>query len=54
MTDLYHFAYISKNTFLVGRDEIESQIRTNLEAAHSNNRFKNITGALLYSGENFY
>ena len=53
MSQLYHLAYISKNTIPGGRSEVEAQIRQILEVAHTNNPSKNITGALLYSGGYF-
>lgn len=53
MAELYHLAYISKNTIPGPKEEVETQIRDILKAAHTNNPSKNITGALLYSGGYF-
>ena len=41
MSQLYHLAYISKNTIPGGRSEVEAQIRQILEVAHTNNPSKN-------------
>lgn len=53
MKDLYHLAYISKNTIVGSLADIESEIKDILETAHKNNPKQGITGALLYSGGYF-
>lgn len=53
MSDLYHLAYISKNTISGARNDVEEQIKQILEVAQRNNPRKEITGALLYSGGYF-
>jgi hypothetical protein len=53
MSNLYHLAYISKNTISGSLLEIETQIRQILDVAGRNNPSKGITGALLYSGGYF-
>lgn len=53
MSTLYNLAYISKNMIKGSPDQVKSEIRDILAAAHRNNPRLNITGALLYSGGYF-
>ncbi len=53
MSDLYHLAYISKNTIGGDNEEVKSQIENILATAQANNPSVGVTGALLYSGGYF-
>lgn len=53
MSQLYHLAYISKNTVKGTAEDIRAEIRSILAAAHRNNPKLGVTGALLYSGGYF-
>lgn len=53
MSDLYHLAYISKNTIGGENEEVKSQIENILATAQANNPSVGVTGALLYSGGYF-
>ena len=53
MNDLYHLAYISKNTIGGENEEVKSQIENILATAQANNPSVGVTGALLYSGGYF-
>lgn len=50
---LYSLAYISKNFITGTTDEMHNEIRNILKVAHQKNLEKEITGALLFSGEYF-
>lgn len=53
MSDLYHLAYISKNTMSGERQKVQEQIEEILAVAQNNNPSIGVTGALLYSGGYF-
>lgn len=53
MSDLYHLAYISKNSIGGTEDDINKQVKSILSTAQTNNPALGITGALLYSGGYF-
>lgn len=53
MSNLYHIAYISKNSFDGTSEEHQESIQSILKIAQRNNALVGITGALLYSGGYF-
>ena len=53
MSDLYHLAYLSQSTLGDNQVFIRNEVEQILAAAKRNNPPRNVTGALLYSGEYF-
>lgn len=53
MSNLYHLAYISKNSINGTEDDIKEQVKSILSTAQTNNPALGVTGALLYSGGYF-
>ncbi len=49
MPDLYSIAYVSRNAIKGNPQEMDTEIRSILETARSNNRLIHVTGALLFS-----
>ncbi len=53
MNALYQLSYISRSAIIGNHQTVENEIANILQVAQSNNRAKDITGALLYSGGYF-
>lgn len=53
MNALYQLSYISRSAIIGNHQTVENEIANILQVAQSNNRSKDITGALLYSGGYF-